>query len=700
MPNSPKLNNPSPRKQEAPVLAQMRKRVAVQASLALVTIVLTVVILFGMSAAWYTNIVHTSGLTFEVEAWGFNGEITSENVPIIAGPGDNGLVSLEVASESDSPSAVSVSFSKMKMPGEMQRRIYFYVDTQMTRNGESMDRVYLNSRETYTYTLFSQGKLTLTETVHNDAQLKWQWVYDVLGYYVQGNLLADGQDISVTEYLRPIEYDYDSATMEYVSTELEDGTTQLTMELKTVDGTMTLEEYLVELSKTDGYEGTIDPTKKLPSGYYPVDVDANGNGVYAYLCSYAEIQQETQYDTKLGQDALAGNQEQYEAKLLVSAQKSKNNVIHVTSLNGLLTAIGADNVDVIELSSDITIGAGETLTVAADQEVMLDLGGNRIICTDSAVPVLVEEGGSLTMINGDLVYENENEKSSYAFELVGAELVLSDVDLTGFERGMRINDNNGETAQDSAVRLVGCEWSTDSYTFLIYGNGSDSAQKTQVIIEDSVLQSNSITISGNGTVGNGSAENGGNYGTDIQILNSTVISNSGAVASAIYQPQKDSVLTIYNSTVSGYTGIAVKGGTVNVVGSVIKGEGAGMDEVTEFGKSGFNDTGDAIYIETNYGYDIELNISDAEITQADGSVITKTSVLTSTSQYGLRVYEASALHVKIRIYSGEFNRVADAETFLSYVDTGSEASNESGSYIVTVKPQTEEASEDAQDANG
>ena len=698
MPKKLKNNNneASPRQNAAPVLAKMRRRVAVQAALALTTIVLTIVIVFAMSAAWYTNIVHTSGLTFQVEAWGFNGEIISDMVPIVAGPGDDGVISLEVASESNSPSAVSVSFSKTKMPAPMQQRIFFYVDTQMTRNGETMDRVYLNSQQSYTYQLFNMGKLTLTETMHNDAQLKWHWVYDVLGYYVQGTMLSDGESLSITEYLRPIEYDYDQATMAYVT---ENGVT--TMELLTVDGTLSLEDYLVQVSETDGYEGTIDPEEKLLTGYYPVEVDANGNGVYAYLCTYAEIQYNTQYDTQLGQQAQEGIQEQYEARLMVSAQKSKNNVVNVASLASLKTIIESGGADVIELTSNITIGTDEQLIIAAGQDAMLDLNGYQIITTDpNTIPILVQEGGSLTMVDGELIYQNDTLTSdTYAIQAVGAEVVMSNVDLSGYELGMKVSDSSGTTGQDSSVRLIGCNWSTNDCALLVYGNGSASEQKTRIIIEDSVLHSNDITLCGNGSVG--SSTSSGNYGTDIQIINSTVTSNPAKVASGIYQPQKDSVLTIYNSTVSGYTGICVKGGTVNIVGSTIEGHGAGMDVVEKFANSGFNDTGDAVYIETNYGYDIRLNISDAEITQADGTQTKRVSVLSSSSQYALRVYDPNAANVKIQIISGQFSDIeADGlSKFMTYVDAGSETSVDqvTGYRIVTIKPEQTDPPEEGEE---
>ena len=160
---------------ESAVLKRAKRKIYWQAALALMTIVLTLVIIFTMSAAWYTNIVQTNGLVIKAESWGFDGDVKVNNTAITAAPGDEGLIHLEVKSKSNSVSAVSVSASKARLTDadEMGKRLYFYVDTQMVRNGETMERVYLNSLESYTYTVFGQGELTLTEQVHNGPQLKW-----------------------------------------------------------------------------------------------------------------------------------------------------------------------------------------------------------------------------------------------------------------------------------------------------------------------------------------------------------------------------------------------------------------------------------------------------------------------------------------------------------------------------------------------
>ena len=609
-----------------------------------------------MTSAWYTNIVQTSGMVFEAEAWGFDGTILVNEEPIIAGPGDDGVIQLEVANASESIVDVGVNISKSRMIEAMQQRLYFYVDTKLERNEETMERIYLNNQEGYDYTLFSNGKLSLSKDVYNDAQLKWQWVYDVLGYYVYGTEITstrtvetgetgeNGEPIKteeefktvhVTEYLRPIEYDYDAATTTFQT----DETDNQVMVLQTVDGKMTVDEFLVELSKTDGYKGEIDPQNKMKSGFYPVDVkeDEYGNryGVYAYLCSYGEIELATQWDTEKGQlaaEAEAGEQEKetYTVQLLVSAQKNKNYEVNVTTLAGLNKAMETGAADVIQLSGNITVPADQNLVIAGDKKVMLDLNGYKIISENPDNAIKVEEGGHLTMINGTV--DGTAVKTTNGIYAVGSEVLLNNIDVLGCSVGLRIADDSGEKAMDSKVRLVDCKVEAKDYGIVVKGNGSKSDQATQLIIENCEIISDSVGISGNGTKSQ--------CGTDIQVIDSTITGTEGNITTGIFHPQDGSKLTVYQSIVNAGTGLAIKGGDINVIDSKIN--GVGTFGAPGFYGSGCADTGDGIYIETNYECDILLEISG-------------NSVITSVNSVSLQVYEPDAPNVTVKIYSGVFD---------------------------------------------
>jgi hypothetical protein len=103
----------------------------------------------------------------------------------------------------------------------------------------------------------------------------------------------------------------------------------------------------------------------------------------------------------------------------------------------------------------------------------------------------------------------------------------------------------------------------------------------------------------------------------------------------------------------GNTGLAIKGGSVSVIGSKIS--GTGEKQAPGFYGSGCADTGDGIYIETNYGGDILLEISGG-------------SVITSEYGYSLQVYKPDATNVIIRIIDGVF----DEEQPDEYIAPGSE----------------------------
>lgn len=615
----------------SPALARMRRKILWQAGLAMLTIALTCVIVVGMTAAWQNNVVQSGGLTFQVAKYGVvkvDAQILSTDVIVMA-PGDEGVVNIEVTNRSTQQAIVSVGVTKDQMDAEMQRRLYFYVDALQTQNGENVGRVYLNSLSTYGYTVFDE--LTLTEEYHNDAQLKWCWVYDVLGYYVLGR--AENGSVTIEEYLRPIEYDYDEAT--FITAE--DGTKIL----ETVDGTTDPVDFLIALSENDGYAGTIS-SSAMTGAYYQVDVDENGYGVYAYLCTPAEVAAETEYDVSLAERANADEVLSYVATLNIYADSINAETVTIEQL-AELSSLDLSTPKIVELSGDLDLGT-QTLTLPEGADITLDLNGHKITTssTDTAA-IVAEEGSSLTITNGTL----EGANGSYdAFNVTGAEVTLSGVTLTGYRYCMNIKDSAAE-GQDSLVRMVNCNISDTSIAVLVYGNGTASQQTSKVIIENCQITTTGIAIGGNGSVGDGSAENPGNWGTDIQIINSTVTSASDTAAAGIYHPQKDSVLNIYNSTVSGYTGIAIKGGTVTITGSAIEGTGNVSDDPA-YNNNGFSDTADAVYIETGYQYPISLTIDEI-------------SVLTSVAGEELRVFEEGAVWVTVVDGRGSGDGTEDAE---------------------------------------
>lgn len=594
------LNNRKPSRpgqhDTSPVLKRARKNIYKQALLAGLLIVLTVVVLFAGTAAWYTNIVQSSGLVFEASAWGFEGDVTLTGGAISVAPGDEGVVELTARSDSSELTAVSLNVSRAQMSDEICKRIFFYIDTSKVRNGETMDRIYLGSQDSYTYLLFGRQTLLLTETVHNDAPLKWHWVYDVLGYYVQGTYDGVNGIMSVSEYLRPLEYEFDEAK-----------TTFLNGQLATIDGSTTVEDFLLEQSRKDGYPGeidtadavTVDDGKRI---YYPVAVDATGSGVWAYLCTYSEIMTNTEYDTALGKQVAQGTTPTYTAAITISAQNSKLEAVQVSTPAALLTQIeqASGTKTVIRLEDDITLSEPLVIGGSETQQVMLDLNGKTLMVdpgdySANGAAIQVAAGSGLTMTNGSLVGSGDG----YAIDGAGAEITLSGVTISGVKRALNIRDNSASNTRnsDAKIHLVDCRIESSDAAVLISGNGTDSAQTTQLVVEGTTIESDYI-----GIAFNGSADQ---WGTSTQIINSNIY----GYWAGVYHPQGDGTLVISGgSTISGYTGMVLKGGNTTVLDSTIHGTGE-QNVPTSVSMSGFHDTGDGIYIESNYGWEILLKVS-------------------------------------------------------------------------------------------
>ena len=649
---------------DSPELAKVQKTIFMQAGLAFLTIILTLVILFAVTSAWYTNIVQTSGLVFEVESWGFQGEILVNTDVIKAAPGDEGTVEITAKSEGEGITTIDATVSKAAMSEDMKKRLFFYVDTTATRDGETMERVYINNSEKYTYTVFSGGSLTLGEKVSNAPKLKWHWVYDVLGYYVlaEPSNTAGGK-LEVIDYLRPIEYDYDEATFEYSKGA---NASDVGIEIKTVDGTTTPEEFIVDFSGKDGYEGTINTAEKT-DGFYPVKVDEDGYGVYAYLCSYIDVFNETKTDATFAENAGSENPAQHIANLTLSAQKSEDAPESIGTLTELQKVITEGTADYVQLTHDITLSENDKITIPENARIMIDLNGNTIKNQSSGNAIEASVGSSLTMLNGTLEGTGDTGKG---IETVGAEVTLNNVNITGFDRGINVSDNINSNDKDSVIRIVNCEEISGKLcAVFVSGNGEKSEQKTQVIIENSKLISE-----GYGIVGNGSD---GRWGTDIQVIESTITSTgtNGTWGTAIYQPQRNSTLTVYKGTISGLSGIIIKGGYANVIDSTVNASAAFAEPKKD--NSGASVTGAAIYIETNYGHEIGLEIS--------GDTTVK-----SVNGYAVQVFEDDASNVSVKISQGSFTSASNKEGKLndSWIAEGSKQDVSENKYFASVSTET------------
>ena len=106
-------------------------------------------------------------------------------------------------------------------------------------------------------------------------------------------------------------------------------------------------------------------------------------------------------------------------------------------------------------------------------------------------------------------------------------------------------------------------------------------------------------------------------------------------------------MQVTDSTLTGYTGVAIKGGELNVLDSTITGTGAAQQP--QYSKSGFTDTGDGIYLEG--GYNVEMLVT-----------VAGNSTINSEHSQAVRVYEEGTHYATVVITGGKFS--SDVTEFL------------------------------------
>lgn len=591
-----------------------------QALFALAALATLGVLLYSLTTAWYTNVAETTELVFETESWGFEGQVKALDTGLLLAPGQSACAALSVTNDGEQINQITVTVDKSAMPEELQKRIYFYVPAVAKESDKTADRVYLSTYGGYSYRVMPKSTLLLTADSAADAPVRCEWVYDVLGYYVYGTLDTKGQLITGREgveapvYIRPVEYDYDKAIFQ------DD-------KLLTV-GEVKVDDFVKELLAADGYK---DAGKTKVGDYYAVNTTGTSGteqtGLWLYLCTQTEVEAATVLDTRIGtyrylleqkdeQDSsipLTDEQtKEYEdvaallggakATIQIAGQNLRTSIADVTAAERLTAAL--EQGESVRLAGDMTLQ--EAVTIPADKDVIIDLNGKQLTTNLVGQPVLKgAPGSSITVLNGTI----DGGSRDTAVQLVGSSAAFSGVTIQG---RLLIDDKNesNENGTVSVVRLSNCTLKTvgdEQVGVHVFGNGAASSSRTVLLVEDCTIESTFA-----GILGNGSDDC---YGTDIQVLNSTV---KGKYA-GIYQPQRGSRLLVQNSTVEGMTGIAVKGGTVTIRNCIVNGTAEKgflpTEDQVKASRNGWLDTGAGVYVEANYDWadEITLTITDSTI---------------------------------------------------------------------------------------
>ena len=591
-----------------------------QALFALAALATLGVLLYSLTTAWYTNVAETTELVFETESWGFEGQVKALDTGLLLAPGQSACAALSVTNDGEQINQITVTVDKSTMPEELQKRIYFYVPAAAKESDKTANRVYLSTYGGYSYRVMPKSTLLLTADSAADAPVRCEWVYDVLGYYVYGTLDEKGQLITGREgveapvYIRPVEYDYDKAIFQ------DD-------KLLTV-GEVKVDDFVKALLAADGYK---DAGKTKVGDYYAVNTTGTSateqTGLWLYLCTQPEIEAATVLDTRIGTyrylleqkdeqgnsiALIADQTEKYgdvatlldgaKATIQIAGQNLRTSITDVTEAENLTAAL--EQGESVRLAGDMTLE--EAVTIPADKDVIIDLNGKQLTTAVVGQPVLESApGSSITVLNGTI----DGGGRDTAVHLVGSSAAFSGVTIQG---RLLIDDKNesNENGTVSVVRLSNCTLKTvgnEQVGVHVFGNGAASSSRTVLLVEDCTIESTFA-----GILGNGSDDC---YGTDIQVLNSTV---KGKYA-GIYQPQRGSRLLVQNSTVEGMTGIAVKGGTVTIQNCIVNGTAEKgflpTEDQVKASRNGWLDTGAGVYVEANYDWadEITLMITDSTI---------------------------------------------------------------------------------------
>lgn len=456
-------------------ISALKRRIVRQGVLTVLALVMTLLLVFTGAVAWYTNVAQVQELTVQTESWGFSGTVTLNGdtaaragAALAAAPGSDTPLSLVMTNDGDAPAKAFVTVDKSGLDAELQKRLYFYVDaaqtvqpqaavsaegeTAQTLAEEPVAEAWLHGGNPYAYTLLPKDRVN-TEKTEGVAQLRCRWVYDLTGYYFTGNVvivrdsnteILTAGEVTEKAYLRPVEYDYDTAQFD------ESGA------LTTV-GEQTLADFLTGLAETDGYPLAPDAGKPIRgengSLFYLVQESSEENAnVYLRLYGQKEIEAASDLDTRMANAAASGTENAELPKLTgtvkisVTGQQVRRADRTVSGAEELMAALAAlQPAERIVLTEDIQLTTEQALTVA-DSDVTMELGGHTLTMQK---PIVVT-GGTLYLSNGTVTCP---AGSTAAIQLTGGSVLLDSVTALNAEKLVELTVD----AEHTSVRLRNCQ---------------------------------------------------------------------------------------------------------------------------------------------------------------------------------------------------------------------------------------------------
>lgn len=288
----------------------------------------------------------------------------------------------------------------------------------------------------------------------------------------------------------------------------------------------------------------------------------------------------------------------------------------------LKTALEGTEYDTITLENSVTVLAQETL----------DLNGKTLILNQK----LIVDGGKLTITgNGKIT-------SSVASDLIvvkqGSSLIVENgiLENTAYDNGVvRIEGNPTDTDEKTTLTVKADAKLRGNYCVYVpavgqFGIVIDIYGILEAITENNGYNEGSIGISINGSL----QSTTGNV-PEINIYEGAVITTeegeTGDVndddAPAIYAAGY-AIWNIRGGSITGSEALSIKAGKFNITGGTFAGNGKYVNPATPEG-SGSEATGSAISITANSGYskNVEMKISNAEVTSENGFAISESTTL-------------------------------------------------------------------------
>ena len=281
-------------------------------------------------------------------------------------------------------------------------------------------------------------------------------------------------------------------------------------------------------------------------------------------------------------------------------EESLLNPVALVDGNGYATlqaAINAADGKTVTLIADVALTS--TVKLTAGKTVVLDLNGKTIDGTGK-VRIAIMTYGNLTIKDSSAdqsgIIKAGIGTAGNAINVCGGTFTLESGHIYSLNNALLIDEEEATinikggkiTAEPTTRNSAAFYISSTSNTVVNITGGEIVGYNGILLWNNTTLNISGGSIDAKGSVaiqGNGSKDN-----TKITITDGTI---SGYYA-AIYHPQGGE-LNISGGTLTGWTGVVVKGGKVTISGGTIKGNGAANTYAPA--SSGFVDTGDALYVE-------------------------------------------------------------------------------------------------------